>query len=171
MVHYPWKRYGVPKESGAVKLWCRLEQDREPFKWNVRLYGSADTYETDFKCGIKGYLCYDAARWLQLKLRSESVTLEGTYWGATAGVEMIATAFGGRLRGVLHGAYYNCREWDCRLYMYEYDLPLSYSSRLQYGEGAAAYALVSYKFGRKATLYMKGDSAGKIKMGLKMRFF
>jgi hypothetical protein len=55
--------------------------------------------------------------------------------------------------------------------MYEYDLPLSYSSRLQYGEGMAAYALVSYKMGCKGALYIKGDSSGKMKLGLRMRFF
>lgn len=171
LAHYPWKRYGVPDESGAVKLWCRLEREGEPLGWNVKFYGTADTYETDFKCGVKGYLCYDAAGWLQVKVRSEAVTVEGADWGAAAGAELVATSRGGRLRGVLHGAYYNCREWECRLYMYEYDLPLSYSSRLQYGEGMAAYALVSYKIGRKGALYIKGDSSGKMKLGLRMRFF
>ena len=170
-VHYPWKRYGVPEESGAVKLWCRLEQEGEKVNWNMKLYGSADTYETDFKCGVKGYLCYDAAGWLQVKVRGEAVTIEGADWGAAAGAELVATSRGGRLRGILHGAYYNCREWECRLYMYEYDLPLSYSSRMQYGEGMAAYALFSYKMGRKSALYIKGDSSGKVKLGLKMRFF
>ena len=171
VVHYPWVRYGVPEESDAVKLWCRLEQQNDPVSWNVKLYGSADTYETSFKCGVKGYLCYDAARWLQLKVRSEAVTVEGVNWGAAAGAELVATASGGRLKGVLHGAYYNCKEWDCRLYMYEYDLPLTYSSRLQYGEGVAVCAMVSYKFRRSGTLYLKGDGEGKVKVGLKMRFF
>ena len=171
MAHYPWKRYGVSQESGAVKLWCRLEQEGEKVNWNMKLYGTADTYETDFKCGVKGYLCYDVAGWLQVKVRSEAVTVEGADWGVAAGAELVATSRGGRLRGILHGAYYNCREWECRLYMYEYDLPLSYSSRLQYGEGMAAYALVSYKMGRKGALYIKGDSSGKMKLGLRMRFF
>ena len=170
-VHYPWVRYGVPEESGALKLWCRVERQNEPLSWNVKFYGSADTYETGFKCGVKGYLCYDAASWLQLKVRSEAVTVEGANWGAAAGAELVATAMRGRFRGILHGAYYNCKEWNCRLYMYEYDLPLTYSSRLQYGEGAASYAMVSYKFRRSGTLYLKGDGEGKVKVGLKMRFF
>lgn len=170
-VHYPWKRYGVPEESGAVKLWCRLEQENEPLSWNVKLYGSADTYETNFKCGVKGYLCHDAASWLQVKVRSEAVTVVGSGWGAAAGAELVATAMRGRFRGVLHGAYYNCKEWNCRLYMYEYDLPLSYSSRLQYGEGFVSYALLSYKIRGSGTVFFKGDSSGKVKIGLKMRFF
>ena len=171
VVHYPWVRYGVPEESGAVKLWCRVERQNGPLGWNVKLYGSADTYETSFKCGVKGYLCYDAASWLQVKVRGEAVTVEGDSWGAAAGAELVATAMRGRFRGVLHGAYYNCKEWNCRLYMYEYDLPLTYSSRLQYGEGAAAYALLSYKMGQLGTLYIKGDTSQKVKVGLKMRFF
>ena len=170
-VHYPWKRYGVPEESGAVKVWCRLEQEGEKVDWNMKLYGRADTYETDFKCGVKGYLCYDAASWLQVKVRSEAVTVDGIGWGAAAGTDLVATAMRGRLRGVLHGAYYNCKEWNCRLYMYEYDLPLSYSSRLQYGEGFASYALLSCKIRGSGTVFLKGDSSGKVKVGLKMRFF
>jgi hypothetical protein len=171
VAHYPWKRYGAPQESGAVKLWCRLEREGEPLGWNVKFYGTADTYETDFKFGVKGYLCYDVAGWLQVKVRSEAVTVDGADWGAAAGAELVATPRGGRLRGILHGAYYNCREWECRLYMYEYDLPSSYMSSLLYGKGFKWYALMSADIGKWCSIHIKGESKYKVKLGLKLRFF
>ena len=91
--------------------------------------------------------------------------------GLSAGAEAIIGSGNSRARLVLRCAYYNCRDWNTRLYMYEYDLPSSFSSSLMYGEGLKYYALFSYKFGRNIAFYLKGDDIPRVKMGLKMRFF
>ena len=166
---HPWERYNIGKPSSTAKLWGRWERSSEKCSWNIKLYGNWDSYGCKHKVGVKGMLAGEAARNLQLKLRWETVAWRMDKVGFGAGAEGV---YGnGKTKVVLRCAYYNCRDWNTRLYMYEYDLPSSFSSTLMYGEGLKYYALVSCKMGRKTALYLKIDEIPRVKVGLKMRFF
>lgn len=168
---HPWKRYNISEPSSTAKLWGRWDTTSEKFSWNVKLYGNWASWKQEYKVGVKGAVGGEVSRILQLKLRWETVSFCMEETGFGAGIEAVLGKSGGNARLVLRSAYYNCREWNTRLYMYEYDLPSSFSSTLMYGEGVKHYVLFSYKFGRKTTFYIKADDVPRVKIGLKMRFF
>ena len=155
----------------VAKCRVRGEGETDDIAWNVRLQGSGGSHTGGVKVGVKGTVGKKITDFMQLKARGEAVTLRLGEWGCALGADVVMECLQGRVKGVLHGRYFNCRDWDCRLYMYEYDLPLSFASRLQYGEGFGGYAMVAGKLGRRAQVYVKADDAVKVKLGLKMRFF
>lgn len=168
---HPWQRYNIPQASHTAKLWGKLEGAGEPVQWNFKMYGSWASYKQQYKTGIKGVLGITPADWIQMKLRGEFVAMCIKDAGFDIGADAILQGKGGRYKLVLHAAYYNCRKWDCRLYMYEWDLPSSFASTLMYGEGVKFYAMIRGRIGRKTDIYIKADDIPKVKMGLKMRFF
>lgn len=169
--YYPWERHNIGAPSSAAKLWGRWDKAADAFSWNVKMYGNWNSWKKQYKLGLKGALGGAVSGYLQLKLRYEGVVWCMDKAGLCAGAEAIIGSGNSRARLVLRCAYYNCTDWNTRLYMYEYDLPSSFSSTLMYGEGLKYYALFSYKFGRNIAFYLKGDDIPRVKMGLKMRFF
>lgn len=168
---YPWKRYNVDRPSGEYRFWWRMERVTGESGWNIKLYNNCYTYGTGVKCGAKGMYGMGLSRWLHFKLRGEFVALDFSSTGAAIGTDLILNMLAGKLKLVAGGAWYNCREWESRLYMYEYDLPSSYMSSLLYGKGFKWYALVNADIGKWCSIHIKGDSKYKIKLGLKLRFF
>ena len=169
--YYPWKRYNVNKLSGEYRLWWSMYSVEEDCEWNVKVYNKGGTSAVKNKSGVKGVYGRTLAGWLHLKLRGEFVVLDFSDIGMAVGSDLILNLFADKLRLVMRGAWYNCREWESRLYMYEYDLPSSYVSSLMYGKGWKWYALLSAKLGRRCSVHIKGGSDSQVKLGLKMRFF
>ena len=169
--YYPWKRYNVNEPSGEYRLWWRMDRVAEKSEWNMKVYHNGASYGTKNKCGLKGFYGKSVAGWLCFKLRGEFVALDFSDVGMAVGSDLILNLFADKLRLVMRGAWYNCREWESRLYMYEYDLPSSYASSLMYGKGWKWYALLSAKLGRRCSIHIKGSSDSQVKLGLKMRFF
>lgn len=50
---------------------------------------------------------------------------------------------------------FNTMDYDNRFYVYEYSLPLSYSSSMLYGKGQSFYAMVSWHISRYFELYLR----------------
>ncbi len=169
--YYPWKRYNAAEPSGEYRLWWRMDRVAEECEWNVKVYNNGSTYGTRNKCGVKGLYGRSLAGWLLFKLRGEFVALDFSDTGTAIGSDLILNLLANRIKVVMRGAWYNCREWESRLYMYEYDLPSSYASSLMYGKGWKWYALVVAKMGRRCSVHIKGGSDSQVKLGLKMRFF
>ncbi len=168
---YPWKRHNVNEPSGEYSLWWRMDRVLENSEWNMKVSGYGYSYGTRSKCRVKGMYGRSLACWLNWKLRGEFVALGFSDTGMALGSDMIFSLFADDVRLVVRGAWYNCREWESRLYMYEYDLPSSYVSSLMYGKGWKWYALLSAKAGRWCSIHIKGDSDCQVKLGVKMRFF
>ena len=169
--YYPWKRYNVSESSGEYRLWWRMDRVAEKSEWNMKIYSNGGTGGIRNKSGIKGLYGRGLADWLRIRLRGEFVALDFSDMGMAIGSDLILNFLADKLRLVMRGAWYNCREWESRLYMYEYDLPSSYASTLMYGKGWKWYALLSAKIGRRCSLHIKGCSDSQVKLGLKMRFF
>lgn len=170
--HYPWKRYGVPEtSSSAVKIWGKVENLQGRSTWNMKVYGNWGSYGDTYKYGVKWLYGRNPASWLAFKGRGEFLCAGAGVTGFAAGADMDMKVWNGFLRVVMRGAYYCCREWAGRIYMYEHDLPSSFSSSLLYGEGFNWYALLVCKLGRFCSIYLKGEGEPRIKVGLKMRFF
>ena len=60
-------------------------------------------------------------------------------------IEMISRLINSSLTFNCRYAYFHTDDYDNRFYVYEYSLPLSYSSQMLYSTGHRFYALVSYK--------------------------
>lgn len=169
--YYPWSRYAVEGASSEYGMWMKGESSSRGGDWNARLYGNWKSYEKTPELGIKGAYSLQLCSWLGLKLRCEAVTADSWKAGAAAGMEVKCSLWNGRMRIVAGGALYDCRDWDCRLYMYEYDLPSSYVSTLMYGAGFRWYSMISGTVGKHCTVYVKADGESTAKIGLKVRFF
>lgn len=169
--HYPWKRFNVPQASSMAKLWGRMEYLSERISWNLKFYDNYSSYGEVNKMGLKGVYGVELLHWLGVKFRGEYALLSFKESGVATAVDVDIHLLREILRFQMRGVYHNCREWGARLYLYEADLPSSYTSRLLYGEGFKWYAMLSAKIGGKWGIHIKCDYAPKIKIGLKMRFF
>lgn len=168
---YPWPRYNVPGSSSTLGFWVKMESSGGSTIWNAKLYNNYDSYGQKEKLGIKWIYGTRVCNWLQLKMRGESVICGFSETGIAVGADAGFAIWKNKARCILHAVWYNCRSWDSRLYMYEYDLPSSYVSTLLYGQGMRWYVLFSGKIGNRCDLYVKADSGPGVKLGLKMRFF
>lgn len=169
--YHPWKRYNIDEKSHTAKLWCRLERPEGDFPWNLKIYGNWASYRQQYKLGVKGAWGGGLLPWMKLKVRWETASTRLKTFGAAIGPEAVFSDLHGRIRLILRCAYYNCREWNNRIYMYEYDLPSSFASTMMYGEGVRYYAMFTYKPGRNMQICFKADDKLKIKLGVQMRFF
>lgn len=169
--YHPWVRYNIGEPSHTAKLWYRMENGEGGYQWNAKVYGNWDSYKSQYKVGIKGALGYPVMDWMKLKIRGEVASTCLSTVGGAIGAEAVFAGSGEKIRLVLRCAYYNCREWNNRIYMYEYDLPSSFASSLMYGEGMKCYLLLNYKSKGRMEVCFKADDQLKVKLGLKMRFF
>lgn len=169
--YYPWSRYAVDGASSEYGVWMKGESSAGRGDWNAKLYGNWESYCKAPKLGVKGAYSLQIGSWIGLKLRGEAVTADSWKAGVAAGLEIKGCLWNGKMRIVAGGFLYDCRDWDCRLYMYEYDLPSSYVSALMYGAGFRWYSMLSGTLGKHCSVYVKADSESAVKIGLKVRFF
>ncbi|MBQ2913014.1 MAG: helix-hairpin-helix domain-containing protein [Bacteroidales bacterium] len=173
--YFPHSRYGIQGPSSAYRIWCKGESSTAFGGWDLKLYmkggREAASGEATSKFGAKGSLKRVFCEWIWLRLKGEaSVSGDGTN-GYAAAIDTGLKLWKENVELVLSSAYMNCRDWESRIYMYEYDLPSSYVSKLMFGKGFWWYALLRYRIWRNCTLHLKADGGSKIKIGLKMRFF
>ena len=176
LVHYPWCRYNVPDESRVYRLWGRFEHKGYRANLNGKVYSTYDSYGGKLKFGAKGVYGTNVCEWLRIRFRGEtSLSFQElgrpAEYGLAAGADAAFTIAEGKASVALRCLWYNCSDWDTRLYVYENDLPSSYVSTLLYGRGIKWFLLFNCKVGKNTTAYVKADGDSKIKLGLKMRFF
>lgn len=173
--YFPHSRYGTQGPSSSYRIWCKGESASAYGGWDLKLYLKggrvAATGETTSKFGAKGSLKKMFREWIWLRVKGEASVSETGHTGYAAAVDSELKLWKESVKIILGGAYMDCRDWENRIYMYEYDLPSSYVSKLMYGRGFWWYALLQCRLWRNCTLHLKGDCEPKIKIGLKMRFF
>lgn len=169
--YYPWVRYNIPAPSAAAKVWGKAECTSEAYVWNIKLYESWSSYGNTHKVGANGSYAFDVAPWLRLRVKGAAVSNGLKAMGGYVSADAKVQSAGGKFTAMFHGVYYNCRDWENRLYMHEQDLPSTFASRLLYGTGISWYALLNCKIGKIWALYLKIDDLLKLKTGIRMRFF
>lgn len=177
LTHYPYIRYGTEGPSTDCKIWCKGESSFRNGSWDLK-FQCRNTQEKDAEIktgstilGIKGSLKIVLKNWIWLKLKGEYSTEGFRSAGFAAALDSELKIWKESIRLILHGAYYNCPNWYNRIYMYEYDLPSSYVSRLMYGKGFQWYALLQCRIWKNVALHLKADDEPKVKLGVKMMFF
>lgn len=167
--YYPWYRYNIPSDTYQVKGWAKLEFASDNSSWGVKLYNNFTSNRSVNKVGVKGnYGTNLFCKWLQVKGRGELAYC--TSLSGYLAADVVAKACREKLRFYFRVAYYNCKDWLGRLYIYENDLPMSFSSKLMYGEGFNGYIMAQYKNSKFGTLYLKINSDLLFKVGLKSEF-
>ncbi len=174
---YPHTRYGMEGPSSSYKLWWKGESATGFGNWDLKLYCKGETVKgadksaSPLKLGLRGSFKAILFHWLWMRLKGETSTLGFAESGTALAIDTEMKIWKENIKLLLRGAYFNCPNWDNRLYIYEYDLPSSYVSRLMYGKGFRWYALLQCRIWKNTLLHLKADSDPKVKLGLKMRFF
>lgn len=162
---YPYYRYGIRASSAASKYYLRLFRssfyDDNIISLRVRYRRSAE-YRSDTKllhhadfaldtkwklwdfltvCGRGRYLIYNSAfregRSFAYQLSAGADVGEGRF-----GLQAGATC-------------YEADEWEARIYMWEPDLPQTFSSTLLYGRGADLFGVLHVRISRSLSLHLK----------------
>ncbi|MBO4417049.1 MAG: hypothetical protein J5801_02880 [Bacteroidales bacterium] len=146
-VYYPSPRYRVEIPSGAV--YERLRAEYASGRWSVSaqdnyVWQSSDSsHKHSLKLALKG----EWGRW-KGSVRSGAVLLsrDGVASGGMALSASVSREFG-RMR---HSAaaslsFFSTAGYDTRVYLYEKDLPGSFSSQYYYGKGIVARCIVKIK--------------------------
>ena len=165
LVHYPWQRYRIDVPSTDFRQKTRAEWKWERCSASVQHnlnYSTADrTFKHDVKIGGK---C--SAGRLELALRSDLVVLrpsesEGENGFALAG-DISWKGAQKRLRLAAGATYYDADSYDSRAYIYENDLPGSFSSHFFYGRGAAYRLMMQYRIAGWMSLSAKISKSEKL---------
>ena len=160
-VHYPGERYRVACASSAAYQKVRAEFGLGAVTLSAQDYyvwqSSSGTRKHSLKAAAKG----EWGRW-KVSLRCGAVLLrEDMGAGASSGqlshgaalAALASREFGHRRHSVSASvSLYDAQDYDTRVYLFESDLPGSFSAQYYYGKGIAARCLVKFKPARRLTL-------------------
>lgn len=153
-VRYPWVRYRIDGPSAAVYEKARAEYALKPFTLILQDNYVFQSYDLSHKHSLKGSFKYDESPWKGsfvagvVLVRRPGESLSGFAAAATA-----ARSFSrGRWSVAASFSYYTAEDYDARVYIYEGDLPGSFSLNYYYGKGIAARCLVKVKVGSHISL-------------------
>lgn len=191
IVYYPWMRYNIKKPSGLLKGYALAEYTADRFVVKVRVSDVYTTHNRLNKFCFKVHSSISVTDALSVKLGTSAVCAAHTnyivksdnyrytvgYWGYYAGAN-IKYAVPDRKLSVQAGCcMFNCNNWNCRLYVYEPDMPYTYNSRLLYGKGCSLYTVIKFRVLKQADVYLKyetmqyaasfKESENQIKMAVK----
>lgn len=178
MAYYPWYRYNVNESSYMFKESIKLDITREKLDGYLNLSHTFHSHTHLHKLYGKSRFNFNISERCTGALHSAVVVSEscGYEFGGSFGYKSRERRFcanGGC-------AFFNCREWESRLYIYERDLPYTYASRLLYGCGISAWLLFDYELSPSVKLYLKNgtlchfnndrESQYQLKFGAKLNF-
>ena len=178
MAYYPWHRYNVNGSSYMFKESLRLDIAREMFDGYVNLSHTFHSHTNLHKLYGKARFNFNISERSAGILHSAFVVSEncGYEFGGAYRFKSRNRRFGANGGG----AFFNCREWESRLYIYEQDLPYTYANRLLYGCGISAWLLLDYEVSPSLRLYLKNgtlchfnddrESQYQLKFGAKLNF-
>ena len=163
ITYYPWKRYNIDHSSFMAKTGIKLGYTSPKLQWSTKVSEKYTSHNRIHKLYGKATAQYQISPPFSAKgVLACSMCISGLE--NTSAGWMIGTNF----KYTLHprskitlqagGCYFNCPEWNCRLYQYEPDLPYTYSNRLLYGEGGSFYLLAKINPIKGLELYAKGDT-------------
>jgi len=177
-VHYPWVRYNIDGPSSMVKNSLKGVVDMERCNGYVSLTHAYYSHNALNKFQIKSKFSYKLSENAGGTLHAAVVNAGktgyefGTDWRVKLFREVLAVSSG--------ACYFDCMDWKGRLYIYEKDLPYTYSNRLLYGRGISLYLLVECRICRSMDLYVKNgtrcyfsDNSGsqsELKLAMKVSF-
>ena len=176
--YYPWQKYNTNGSSYMLKEGIKLQFDDD--FWNGCINASHTHYSHDGlnRIYLKSKFTFSFSSLLRGAFHGAFVSAKGfgyevgTGWRFRSGNKRFTINFGMSI--------FNCKEWDNRLYIYENDLPYTYSSRLLYGNGISSFILADYHLFKGVEVYIKNgtqcyfsdnrESQSDLKFAVKLNF-
>lgn len=170
--HHPWKRYRVDDISSRLKAQVGIDTKLgSSTDLIVRGSFSHDTYFESNRLNFRLMLKQRVGERFLFASRGDYVyTGSGDVgFGYAFYLEGAYISRNSKFECVIRGAYFSAEDWSNRLYVYERDLPNSFSSTVLYGKGFSSYLFLRYKIDLKRRLYLK-ISPKELKSQLNMKF-
>ncbi|MBQ7222237.1 MAG: hypothetical protein IJS02_02090 [Bacteroidales bacterium] len=162
-VYYPWQRYRVKVPSCQVKARFKGEYSdngiticlQESYTFRSNDLSSKHSFRAAFKASLGSSL--------KIGVQADGCILYSKYTpfekGFALSCDGVYTAFRGVLSAAVGMSYCNTDSYDSRIYVYERDLPQSFSSAALYGRAFSLYGVV----------YLKKLRIGKIQLNLSLK--
>ncbi len=138
---HPWYSYGKP--AGETLFKARLAA-----QYTFRK-GTSVLVQTSFNKTLKLRL--------HVAIPAGPFTISSRFEGNLKGYAAYAetTWRSGKVEISARGTFYNTEGWDSRIYLYEKNVPESFSSEVFYGKGMGAYLVVRYSPIKSLDLWLK----------------
>lgn len=169
--YYPYYRYNIKASSSNVKFSAKMGwSDKDFFSAARNELFCTFTYRNTIKYFAKGEEIaalwslrwsgkMTVFKWANISCRGE-YNIEGCL-GASAFLNISTN--NQKLRVHFGGIWYNAPVWDGRIYMYEQDLPQTFSSTMLYGKGFNLSGIISYRPSRHISVHLKLSHRSTIK--------
>ncbi len=203
--HYPWKRFNINAGSSMVKGHIAGEYVGNSINVAAKLSDSytshnrlnrltagvqmAITSKGRFEAKLhascvsavnireqRGRLVYD----LGYSKVSDTGVENNSVFGWQVGTGLKYKTINDRVAAYIGGSIFSTPDWNCRIYIYEPDLPYTFGSRLLYGNGCRLYAMCKAELFKNIWVYLKyqtlqyvnGDKApsSELKFAAKIKF-
>jgi hypothetical protein len=153
-VYYPWARFNINSSSSSLKTYVKFEYSKGAFNISERLaYNYLCTTKFSNMLSGKTIIKLRIAKWLNIGAKGECNSVKSHAITLQSNVKL------SHLTLNVSGTYYCAKEWNGRLYMVEYDLPMTYASTLLYGRGFNFYVTALARVGKWLELFAKcGDN-------------
>src|SRR5574344_1915791 len=157
-LYYPSPRFNIDSPSHYFKILSSYEFSRERLSFTLRLSDSYRSYNSAISIRFKWSLLCNINSIVAVKIQQDNIYCAKRYGLYLSGYLKSALSPRGAFNLIVSGTYFNCRDWNARLYMYERDLPQSYSSQLLYGEGYKVYILFKARIMRGLDFFLKAET-------------
>ena len=152
--YYPYYRYNIKASSSNMKFSCKIgwsDKDffsaaRNDFNFTFSYRNTSKYFSTGVE--ISEIRCYrwfgklSLCKWANISCRGEYNSFGSIGLSSFLNIATINQRFKANIGATL----YNAPEWNGRIYLYEQDLPQTFSSTTFYGRGSKCSALISYRF-------------------------
>jgi hypothetical protein len=164
--YYPWARFNINSSSMCWKNYLKFEFPGDVLNFSLRLSCNyLRTNVIDNICAEKAAAKIRICKWLNFTAKEE-VNSKGSY-----AVSVLSNIKMNVLSMHFCVAYYNAEKWNGRLYMVEYDLPMTYASTLFYGKGISWYAVAQVRAAKWLELFLKcGEKKSLLSLKAGIRF-
>lgn len=154
-VYYPGARFNIPAKSHYLKYSSLFDYRSENYSFQARFSSTYSSTDKVFSLKVRWFLSYDASRCFLLKFQNENILKakdSGVYVSFLARYKRPGIS---PLSIIASGTLFRNTGWRSRSYIYEYDLPQSYSSQLLYGRGYKLYLMCRSRIFNGVELFAK----------------
>lgn len=170
IVYYPYPRYNINESSMSLKLYLKLDYKSSIVNSYLKLSNNYSSYNKANRLSLKGVLKYNLCQSFSSDIKAEIAYGQNNYsYSSSIGFDYIFLNESCKIQARL--CYYDAKDWFTRLYIYESDMPGSFSSRLLYGKGFTGYLNLRVKPFRWLSAYFKISAPIlKAKVGADIKF-
>jgi len=148
--YYPWSRFRVDGASSALK--GKLSLTKEYLNGSSMLCQVNCNYKSEEGMIFKGRFHINTAIGRRWKLGTEAT---GNLRGFAVYQDVSYKSANGKFESSARVTYYNTKDWNSRVYLYERGMPQSYSVETYSGKGTGVYLVLRYSPVKSVDLWLK----------------